>query len=131
MTDKEVVELSNDLAQLKNVIRQKLAEIRQLEHHLGLALKSKYGHRRERFDPTQHTRFELGEAWEAEPEDVDEKITVKRRPRHDRHRLLADWPRKRVEHDLLEAKKACPCCGKQRQRIGFEISERIEWKPAD
>ena len=41
MTDKDVTELPDDLAQLKNVIRQKLTEIRQLEYPLGLALKSK------------------------------------------------------------------------------------------
>ena len=65
MTDKEVTELPDDPAQLKNVLRQKLAEIRQLEHHLGLALKSKYGPRRERFDADQPTLFELGETLEA------------------------------------------------------------------
>ncbi|MEM7505052.1 MAG: IS66 family transposase, partial [Pseudomonadota bacterium] len=132
MTDKDVTELPDDPAQLKNVIRQKLAEIRQLEHNLGLALKSQYGPRRERFDAAQSTLFDLGETPDpTSAEEAPAESATKRRKGHGRRRLPQDLPRQRVEHDLPEAEKACPCCGKRRHRIGFDISERLEWKPAE
>ena len=131
MTDKEVTELPDNPAQLKNVIRQKLAEIRQLEHHLGLALQSKYGPRSERIDPAQRSLFELDEPEASQDEDEPATSPSKRRPGHGRRRLPKDLPRKRQEHDLEESEKACPCCGKQRKRIGFDVSERLEWKPAE
>lgn len=47
-----------------------------------------------------------------------------RRPRH------AYPPRERVEIDLTEVEKACPCCQKLRIRIGADVSERLDYRPA-
>jgi transposase len=49
---------------------------------------------------------------------------------HGRRRLPRDLPRQRVEHDLTDAEKLCPCCRSSRVRIGEEISERLDYKPA-
>jgi transposase len=39
-------------------------------------------------------------------------------------------PRERVEIDLTEAEKACPCCQRTRVRIGADVSERLDYRPA-
>lgn len=49
---------------------------------------------------------------------------------HGRKRLPRDLPRHRVEHDLTATEKLCPCCHEPRERIGEEIAERLDYKPA-
>ena len=53
-----------------------------------------------------------------------------RRRGHGRRPLPEHLPRERVEYDLAEAEKACPCCGKLRKRIGAETSEQLDYRPA-
>jgi transposase len=54
----------------------------------------------------------------------------RQRPRHGRRPLPDHLPRERVEFDLSEAEKACPCCGKPRVRIGAETNEQLDYRPA-
>ena len=49
---------------------------------------------------------------------------------HGRRRLPRELPRQRLEHDLCDAEKLCPCCHHKRVRIGEEITERLDYKPA-
>ena len=49
---------------------------------------------------------------------------------HGRKRLPRELPRQRVVHDLTAAEKLCPCCRTPRARIGEEIAERLDYKPA-
>jgi transposase len=49
---------------------------------------------------------------------------------HGRRPRPADLPRERVEIDLTDAEKACPCCGRARVRIGAAVSERLDYRPA-
>ena len=49
---------------------------------------------------------------------------------HGRRQIPADLPRVRIEKDLPENEKPCPCCGKMRCRIGEEISEKLDYVPA-
>jgi transposase len=53
-----------------------------------------------------------------------------RRRGHGRRPRPADLPRERVEIDLTEAEKACPCCRRMRVRIGADVSERLDYRPA-
>lgn len=50
--------------------------------------------------------------------------------RHGRKRLPRELPRRRVEHDLSAAERLCPCCQKPRVRVGEEITERLDYRPA-
>jgi hypothetical protein len=36
----------------------------------------------------------------------------------------------KIEHDLAETEKACPCCGEVSQRMGYDMSEQLEHLPA-
>ena len=49
---------------------------------------------------------------------------------HGRRKLPEQLPRRRIEHDLNELDKLCPCCTTPRVRIGEEISERLDYVPA-
>jgi transposase len=53
-----------------------------------------------------------------------------RRRGHGRRPLPGHLPRERVEYDVSEAEKACPCCGTARVRIGAETSEQLDYRPA-
>jgi transposase len=39
--------------------------------------------------------------------------------------LPAELPRQRIEHDLPEGQKVCPCCEKALHRMGEEVSEQL------
>src|SRR3954451_22411843 len=39
--------------------------------------------------------------------------------------LPKDLPRERVEHDLAEDQKACPCCRNRMHRMGETMSEQL------
>lgn len=39
--------------------------------------------------------------------------------------LSADLPRQRVEHDLPEDQKSCPCCSKPMHRMGENVTEQL------
>lgn len=45
--------------------------------------------------------------------------------KRDRKPLPADLPRQRIEHDLPEDKKACPCCRSRMHRMGENVAEQL------
>lgn len=49
---------------------------------------------------------------------------------HGRKRLPRTLTRERIEYELSEAERACPHCAATMQRIGEEVSERLEYVPA-
>jgi len=49
---------------------------------------------------------------------------------HGRKRLPRTLTRERIEYELSEAERACPHCAATMQRIGEEVSERLEFVPA-
>src|SRR5262249_28462474 len=53
-----------------------------------------------------------------------------RRRGHGRRPLPVDLPRERVEIDLTDAEKVCPSCHCTRIRIGADVSERLDYRPA-
>lgn len=111
--------------------------MQRLEQYVEQLLRSKYGPRHERVDPNQLALFhESGEptAEESPPADAagNEEVVVRghRRRGGGRNRLPDHLPRETVEHDLSDEEKCCPECGAQRQRIGSETSEQLEFVPA-
>ncbi|MCP4870142.1 MAG: IS66 family transposase [Proteobacteria bacterium] len=52
----------------------------------------------------------------------------KRRPR--RRKLPEQLPREVCEHDLADEEKPCPACGAQRKLVGHDISEILDFVPA-
>jgi len=140
-----VVSLPVDVQACHAMIRQLLAgqheqsrTIHQLEHQLQQLLGKLYGRSSEKLDAGQLTLFAqmLGQLQSEPP---TPPITPSAPPApasrpvktpHGRRRFPADLPRQRIEHDLPEDQKPCPCCGRQRHRIGEEVTEKLEYVPA-
>jgi transposase len=55
---------------------------------------------------------------------------IKNRDNHGRQQLPELLERIEIEHDLDDSQKACPACGCERQLIGEEVSEQLEYFPA-
>jgi len=99
-------------------------------------LRRYYGPRSESFDPRQLLLF--GQTVEQMPldeasvvEEAGETLTtrrIKNRDRHGRQQLPECLERIEIEHDLDD--KTCPACGRERGRIGAEVSEQLEYFPA-
>ena len=119
--------LPDDPAALQQLVRELLAEVRrlrqeneQLRHRLDQALRLHFGQRSERSRP-RRSRV---------PRDQAERDEARSRPGHGRQSLPEHLPRERVEYDLAEADKPCPCCGGPRVCIGEQVSEQLDYRPA-
>src|SRR5262245_55961892 len=119
--------LPDDPAALQQLVRELLTEVRrlrqeneQLRHRLDQALRLHFGQRSERSRP-RRARV---------PRDQAERDEAASRPGHGRQPLPAHLPRERVEYDLAEADKLCPCCGAPRVCIGEQVSEQLDYRPA-
>jgi transposase len=125
------------IEQIKREAAERI-EALQEKHQAELAavLRRFYGPHSERFDSRQLLLF--GRQVDTIPldtpsieEEAGEKLVNRRvQHKHGRQRLPENLPRVRIEHDLPDAEKPCPCCGEARQRIGEEVSEQLEFIPA-
>jgi transposase len=134
----EAAPLPQDPLALKDLVREQAStidqlsgRIAQLEHHLQLLLRRQYGARSERVDPNQLQLFEAVAA-QPQPAAAAEAVQVvsKRRGGGGRQTLPAELPRERIEHDLSPRQQECPGCGQQRERIGCQTSEQLEYIPS-
>ncbi|MEM8804024.1 MAG: IS66 family transposase zinc-finger binding domain-containing protein [Pseudomonadota bacterium] len=113
---------------------QKL-EIERLQEQLRLARHKRFGASSEKTPADQLGLFNEAEVASTAPDDGsdDTEITVPKhkRTKGGRKRLPDHLPRVRIENDIPEADKICPCgSGKQRQKIGEVISEQADIVPA-
>lgn len=135
-------ELPNDVNALKRIIieqqeQQQAAIDAAVKAAVAAILRRYYGPRSEKFDPRQLLLFgqridglSLDEK-NIEDESGEKLITrrVKRRDKHGRQQLPEYLERIEIEHDLDD--KSCPACSCERCRIGAEISEQLEYFPAN
>jgi transposase len=112
--------LPDDVATLQAMVRDLLTEVARLraenaELHgkLDAALKHRFGRRSERQLTSDAKKNKAGRA----------------RP-HGRAALPESLERRQVVHDLTEAKKLCPCCGRPRVCIGEQTAEQLDLEPA-
>jgi transposase len=132
--------LPDDPVVLQGMIRELLAllsksdrENEQLRHRLDQLLRRLYGPRSEAIvGPTLFDGVATPPATVppvTEPPAPPASAPAVQRG-HGRRRLPEHLPRRRVEHDLNELDKLCPCCTMPRVKIGEEISERLDYVPA-
>lgn len=134
--------LPNDVRLLQALVVQQSAALEalerrnaQLEHQLDQLLRRLFGPRSEKIDPDQLTLFDAAEL--AEPAAADEPAVdsaaisrASHRNGHGRRTLPAHLPRQRLEHRLPADELPCPGCGREREPIGEETSEQLEYEPA-
>jgi transposase len=118
-----------------SLLQEKHAELAEA---LALLRRYVFGPRRERLHdgPGQGHLFALhdappegGSVAPAPPEIAAPPGPTK--PARSRKRTSLDHlPHNRIEHDLPEAEKTCPCCGGAKRRIGEDLSRELEFTPA-
>jgi transposase len=59
-----------------------------------------------------------------------ERETTTPRGRHGRGQIPEQLPTERIEVDVPEALRTCPCCGKAKVKIGEETCDRLDYRPA-
>lgn len=128
-------------AQFTESLEEKQQKISTLEHQLKLLLQKIKGSRQERIDPDQLLLFSSDELQEmadqmgqGRPEEdlIDDRPAGKRRrKRRGRVGKLPEHLHREIfRHELSPEERLCPCCGEERQEIGVESSEQLEWVPA-
>jgi transposase len=138
----ELDHLRAEAAHLRRVNQELLATVAELrstvekqQAHIDRLVRMTFGRRSERV--TGPTLFDDIPApgplpvnqSPTVPDSPPDSATPKRRG-HGRRPIPADLPRERVEIDLTDAEKSCPCCQRPRIRIGVEVSERLDYRPA-
>lgn len=135
--------LPQDLSLCHEIIRLLLrakadsdALLDRLRHQLERMIKARYGSKADRIDPNQLLLFALDQM-SLPPEQVAE-IKEKMSPAkgasavvgHGRRVLPKTLPRVRQEQDLTEEEKLCSVCLSPKVKIGEEISEQLDYRPA-
>jgi transposase len=132
--------LPQDAATLRSLVTSLIEDrtaqdrrIRQLQHMLEQLLRARYGPRRERLNENQLFLFaaEILKNETKDPAPKDRRGLDRPKTKgHGRQRLPKSLKRQRVVFDLAEHQKQCPECQEKLQRIGEEVSERLEYVPA-
>lgn len=127
------IALPDDVPTLQRMVRELLATVAELRRtvetqqvRVDELTRRIYGRKSERVATEPNTpATPAGD----NPVSPDPPATPRRRG-HGRRPLPEHLPRERVEHDLTETEKPCPCCGRLRQRIGTEVSAQLDYRPA-
>jgi len=148
--------LPDNIASLQQLLLEQQALLESKDSELEakdskiFELNQSYQTLLEQFRLAQHHRFgrssevceSQGELFnEAETVAEDDTLAVDTTPEPDttsaktkekpkRKPLPAHLPRVQVIHDIDEADKQCDCCGHQLQKMGEDISEKLEFIPA-
>jgi len=139
MPDASTTPLPHDLTTCQQMIRELLTTIAELrstvekqQAHIHYLVRMTFGRRSERlegptlFDGTAGPEPQPTSAPAPQPDAVVEA----KRTGHGRRSRSRALPSERVEIDLTEAEKSCPCCGEVRVRIGVDLSKRMDYRPA-
>jgi transposase len=140
--DTDLAALRAEAAHLRRVNQELLATVAELratiekqQAHIDRLVRMTFGRRSERVtesvlaedvpDPDPSPAADTPSV----PEPPADPAMPRRRG-HGRRPLPADLPRERVEIDLTDAEKACPHCQCIRTRIGADVCERLDYRPA-
>jgi len=107
--------------------------VKRLLHMLAKMLRWRYGPRREKVDEKQLLLFALEMVERGEDIPAPESRTAKRKKKHTPHgrqRIPEHLERREVVFDLPEGERRCPHCSGEVERIGEEVSERLEYVPS-
>ena len=141
----EVDILQQIVLQLLKAVEDKDQLLARLQHQLAQLLRYRYGQKRERIDENQLFLF-AAQILAASPRasaatsredlaaaDPPSRADSKEKPGcrgHGRKPLPESLERRRVVFDLKESQRQCPQCQTPLQRIGEDVSERLEYVPA-
>jgi len=129
-------QLPNDPTTLKQMVLTLLEQIDDLNGQLYYLKRQLFGKKSEKLDPAQRLLFEnLYDQVKAriDQQKPSKAPTVKKRKNanhHGRNALPQDLPREVIEIEPPDEEKTCPVCHKEKERIGSEETEKLEYVPA-
>lgn len=132
-TSKE--QLPNDTDTLKQMVLTLLGQIDDLSGQLYYLKRQLFGKKSEKLDSAQRLLFEgLYDEVKAKVDQQQQEEPVKKSKKKTNHKgrkpLPADLPRKTIDIEPSEDEKVCSVCQNEKQRIGTETTEVLEYVPA-
>lgn len=143
-----VEKLPNDVHVLRRMVLQLLADVddktyrlQDLQTQLEWFKRHTFGRKSEKYDPNQKLLFDLIN----QLEEVEQKRSTEGTPilsqgdkakaskssrRNGRKPLPPDLPRERIEYNPAPEALVCTTCGQEKQRMGEEITEELDYVPA-
>lgn len=134
----KIKELPDDPVKLKEIVREQQFKYQILEEKYLLLQHRFFARSSEKLSKEGQKQLrlfneaEVGIEETEKTEEESEKVTVQEytRKKVGRKPLPENLPREEIIHDLPEEEKKCNCCGKERPKIGEEISEELDIIPA-
>jgi len=139
----EVHVLQQIVLQLLQTVEDKDQLLARVQHQLAQLLRNRYGQKRERIDENQLFLFaaqiiaasQRASAATSSEESTADSLTSKEKKEterrgHGRRPLPKTLERRRVVFDLEESQRQCQHCQTPMQKIGEDVSERLEFIPA-
>jgi len=129
-------QLPNDVSTLKQMVLTLLEQIDDLHGQLYYLKRQLFGKKSEKLDPNQRLLFEnlydevKAKIEQQKPPQTEKVKTRKNRNHNGRRPLPAELRREIIEIEPEEKEKVCPVCHKQKDRIGAEVTEKLEFVPA-
>ena len=126
-------ELMAQIAALRAENRQLCERVFKLEEELALARLHRFAPRSEKrvdrvFNEAEQVALE-DEAGDVDPVDLPDtglpSAEAGQGKKRGRRPLPAALPRERVEYDLPDDRKICPCCSQQMHRMGETVTEQL------
>jgi transposase len=136
-TSKE--QLPNDTDTLKQMVLTLLGQIDDLSGQLHYLKRQLFGKKSEKLDSAQRLLFEglydeVKAKVDQQRQSKEEPVKKSKKKRNANHKgrkpLPADLPRKTIDIEPPEEEKVCSICQNEKQRIGTEITEVLEYVPA-
>ena len=143
MIDKSTITAKNSIDQLpddsntlKQMVLTLLGQIDDLTGQLHYLKRQLFGKKSEKLDPNQRMLFE--QLYEETKAKIDQqrqpkakKVKARKNANHKgRNPLPENLPREIIEIEPDEDEKVCPACNSEKQRMGEEVTEKLEYVPA-
>jgi transposase len=131
-------QLPDDTNTLKQMVLTLLGQIDDLSGQLHYLKRQLFGKKSEKLDPAQRLLFEnLYEEIQSKLDAEKNTEPKKKKPRRKvntnhkgRNPLPADLPRETIDIEPAKLEQTCSDCKSQKQRIGQEVTEVLEYIPA-
>ena len=129
-------QLPDDTSTLKQMVLTLLNQIDDLNGQLYYLKRQLFGRKSEKLDPAQRLLFEnlYGQVRAKIEEQKQPKVKALKKRKNANHKgrkpLPKDLPREIIEIEPAEEEKTCFICNSEKQRIGSEETEKLEYVPA-
>jgi transposase len=139
-TQRKLLEIPSDPAEKDELLQKYHREVLHLNEQLAYYKRMIFGQKRERVVPdVPEEQMALEGLFDTAgakiPGFAESKETItydRRKPKkgHGRKPIPDDLHREEIVLDVPESEKVCSCCGAEKKKIGEEVSEELEYKPA-